>query len=112
MLLLMLVYELDSVVADSIGVVVRIGFVCGICMRRDLCVVTGEGIGIIEAACAVYGSVEAVVPALPRSVIFGAVRSSHFRDVPFAGHHRAIAPQLHRLGNRDAVSVQVSAVTG
>jgi len=107
----MVVDEADRRVVDGVGVVeglVRLGFV------GDVVVVAGEGLGREEAAGAGDGAEVAVEPALAGPVVFllEGLGAGGVRHVPLAGHIRAVACGLERLGQGDALAVDVAPVAG
>lgn len=93
LVLMVLGDEACGVVVDGVGVVIEVGLVVWICVGGDEGVVADEGVGIVKAACAVDGAVEAIESALqgPIVAIGGGVGASFLGDVPFADHVGSVA---------------------
>lgn len=80
--------EARGVICERVRVVILLGLVILVRVGGDELVIADEGVGVVEAASAVDGAVEALEAALQRPVVFVGIGLGSFvrRDVPFAGH--------------------------
>ena len=106
----MLSHIAHRMVADGIRVIVSLGFVLRIIVRRDIGVASTQGCGIIKTACPGDGAVEPVKAPLQRPVVLGAALADKTRHMPLACHVGAVVGPLENLCDGQAVCVQVTLV--
>ena len=100
----------DRVVADRVGVVIRLRLVLRIVHRRDERIAPTQRRRVVETARAGDRAVELGKSPLHRPVVLRAFRASKPRHVPLARHVRPVAGRLERFGNRHHVAPQFALV--
>src|SRR5690349_8091290 len=100
-----------GIVADRVGVVIRVGLIMFVVLGRDKSFAAAERRGVVERASAGDRAVVLVKTAGERPVVARCARACPRGDVPFSAHVGAITAARERLGDCWCMAMQITGIS-